>query len=55
VWESGRREPDDLGEACRDPGADPGRAQRAVTLARTDVGSHHGDERAPEPEHERDQ
>jgi hypothetical protein len=39
VWESGGREPDDLGETRSDPGADPGRAQRAVTLAGTDVGA----------------
>ena len=29
--------------------------QGTVTLARTDVGAHHGDERATEPEHKRDQ
>src|SRR3989441_7676718 len=53
--DSGGTEPDDLSEARSDAGADPGRAQRAVTPARPDVGSHHGDERATEPEHERDQ
>src|SRR5439155_21001719 len=46
---------DDLRDAGSDPGADPGGPQRAVSLARTDVRSHHGDERPPEPEYERDQ
>src|SRR5207237_3979478 len=36
-------------------GADPGRAQRALTLARADVGSDDGDERATKPEYERNQ
>src|SRR5439155_23488544 len=48
-------EPDDLGETRRDPGADPGRAQRALTLARADVGSDDGDERPTKPEYERNQ
>src|SRR3989454_8241459 len=46
VRDGGGTEPDDLSEACGDPRADPCCAQRAVTSARTDVGSHHGDERA---------
>src|SRR5204862_4874778 len=46
---------DDLCKAPGDPGAVPGRAERAATPARPGVGSHHGDERATEPEHERDQ
>src|SRR5256886_9001499 len=48
LGESGRREPDDLGETRSDPGADPGRAQRAVSLAGTDVGAHHRDKRSEE-------
>src|SRR5437667_9015263 len=51
----GGPESDDLSETGRDPGADPGRAQRTVWLARTGVGSHQSDERATEPEHEKDQ
>src|SRR2546427_8202828 len=46
-------EADDLRETRGDSGADPGRAQRAATLACADVGSHHGDERATQPEDER--
>src|SRR3989475_13104012 len=48
-------EADDLRETRGDSGADPGRAQRAATLACADVGSHHGDERATQPEDEGDQ
>src|SRR3989454_6329204 len=55
MGDGGGPESDDLSETGRDPGADPGRAQRTVRLARTDVGSHQSDERATEPEHERDQ
>src|SRR5438034_9793358 len=55
VREGGGTDADDLREADSDPGADPGRAQRAASLARSDIRSHHGDERPPEPEHERDQ
>src|SRR5438876_11482482 len=55
MWDRGGPESIELSETGRDPGADPGRAQRTVRLARTDVGSHQSDERATEPEHERDQ
>src|SRR2546427_12054998 len=54
VGDRGRREPDDLGETRGDPRPDPGRAQRPVSLAGTDVGAHHSDERATEPEHQRE-
>ena len=50
-----RRDADRLGQAKAEPAADPGRAQRAVAVARADVGADQRDQRPAEAEGERDQ